>query len=190
MNLPVPDSSDAKLVAGVAAGNRAALEELYDRHAAILFGFLLRTLHDRSEAEDVLQETYIQVWRKADDYDPARGEPLPWLTVIARSRALDRIRARGSQERIDREAGKSDSSPPGDPVVPGALESESRTRVREALARIPEEQREVLRQAYYLGLSQGEIAERSRKPLGTVKTQTRLGLRKLRDLLRGDDPAN
>ena len=180
MSSPVEQSpSDAELVRRVARGDRDAFAAIYDRHGAILLGVLLRILRNRAEAEDVLQDTFLQVWQRAASFDEARGRVLPWLSLLARSRALDRLRSRGARERTASElAAEELTAPPstaiGNPDAP---------IVRRALEQIPEAERSALRLAYFEGLTQSEIAERQQKPLGTVKTHMRLGLIKLRELL-------
>lgn len=167
----------------VSRGDESALAALYDRYRLILFGLILRILHDRQEAEDVLQEAFLQVWRRANDFDPARGRAFTWLVTIARSRALDRLRASGSRARIATEAEQEPRESVGDAAA-DAVKSEEGEIVRQALAELPEEQRRALFMAYFEGLTQSEIADRLGDPLGTVKTRMRSGLMKLRELLR------
>src|SRR5258708_3610831 len=93
-------SSDGDLLRALARGDQTALADIYDRYRLILFGLVMRILHDRAEAEDVLQETFLQVWRRAGDFDEARGRAFTWLVTIARSRALDRLRSAGSRARL------------------------------------------------------------------------------------------
>ena len=175
--------ADDDLLQAVSRGDESALAALYDRYRLILFGLILRILHDRHEAEDVLQEAFLQVWRRANDFDPARGRAFTWLVTIARSRALDRLRMLGSRSRFidaDEQAGS-------DEVLDTARElvrSETSEIVRRALRELPDEQRRTLLLAYFEGLTQAEIAERLGHPLGTVKTRMRSGLIKLRELLR------
>jgi RNA polymerase sigma-70 factor (ECF subfamily) len=178
---PDPETDDV-LMNAVAQGDANALGRLYDRYGSILFGLLLRILHDRSEAEDVLQEVFLQTWRRAVTFDPARGRVVAWLAMLARSRALDRRRALVSRSRTAAEAA-GESSEPSTGGVFEVMVAEDARRVRQALETIPEAQREVLRLAYFDGLSQSEIAARLARPLGTVKTHTRLALLKLRELL-------
>jgi RNA polymerase sigma-70 factor (ECF subfamily) len=181
---PERDTSDAELLRAIARGDEAALASLYDRYASILLGLVLRILHSRGEAEDVLQEVFLQVWRRAGDFDEARGRPFTWLVTLARSRAIDRLRALDSRGRAAvasrREATEEVSDASAD-----AFRAEQGEIVRDALTQLPEEQRTTLLLAYHEGLTQTEIAERLKQPLGTVKTRTRAGLMKMRELLRG-----
>jgi RNA polymerase sigma-70 factor (ECF subfamily) len=167
----------------MARGDESALAACYDRYRLILFGLILRILNDRAEAEDVLQETFLQVWRKAKDYDESRGRVFTWLVTIARSRALDKLRSFGSRERIVTEAAAQPDTLFGD-ATEDAVRSEESATVRRALTQIPEEQRRTLLLAYFEGLTQSEIAARLNIPLGTVKTRMRSGMIRLRDLLQ------
>ena len=178
--------ADDDLLQAISRGDESALAALYDRYRLILFGLIMRILHDRQEAEDVLQETFLQVWRRADDFEPSRGRAFTWLVTIARSRALDRLRMLGSRSRFV----EADEQPSNDKVIDATqqwVKSEQGEIVRQALRELPEEQRRTLLLAYFEGLTQAEIAERLGDPLGTVKTRMRSGLIKLRELLR--DPA-
>jgi RNA polymerase sigma-70 factor (ECF subfamily) len=175
--------SDKDLLRQIAAGDERSLGELYDRHAAILLGLVLRILRSRSEAEDVLQETFLQIWRRAADFDEHRGQPFSWMALLARSRALDRVRALEVRERVALEARREPTEAAVD-LVDHAAAGETGRIVRQALQRIPDSQREVLLLAYFDGLTQSEIAARLARPLGTVKTQARAGLAKLRELLQ------
>jgi RNA polymerase sigma-70 factor (ECF subfamily) len=146
-----------------------------------------RVLGARSEAEEVVQETFVQVWRQASTYDARRGGALAWITTIARSRAIDRLRSRAAAERVV--ASIDDPAPASAPIPPleAAEQRQVRERVIAALAELPAEQRSVLELAYYEGLSQSEIASRLGDPLGTVKTRVRLGLAKLATLLDAEE---
>jgi len=173
---------DVETLRAIAGGDEQALAALYDRYRLILFGLILRILHSQPEAEDVLQEVFLQVWRKASDFDEARGRPFTWLVTLARSRAIDRLRASSARERTVMEAAKDVSDSISD-AADDALKSEQGEIVRSALSELPEEQRRTLVLAYFEGLTQSEIAERLNSPLGTVKTRMRSGMMKLRELL-------
>jgi RNA polymerase sigma-70 factor (ECF subfamily) len=174
--------SDNDLIHAVARGDELALAACYDRYHLILFGLILRILHDREEAEDVLQEAFLQVWRRAADFDETRGRAFTWLVTIARSRALDRLRSAGSRTRLAEEAALIPHDEVGDAAM-DAVKSETGSMVRKALAELPEEQQKTLFLAYFEGLTQTEIAARLGDPLGTVKTRMRSGMIKLRELL-------
>ena len=190
MSLPnqQTDAEDAELLRAVARGDEAAFARVYDRYSAILLGLLLRILRSRAEAEDVLQEVFLQVWQQARAFDPARGRPLTWLVTLARSRAIDRLRAVDSRERAAQrsaeDAPPDGASPPQAWADEEAIRAERAEAVRAALGELPEEQRQVLVLAYLDGMSQSEIAAAKNQPLGTVKTRTRTGLKKLSDTLR------
>lgn len=175
-------SSDTELLHAVARGDEAALGALYDRYNSILLGLLLRILHSRSEAEDVLQEVFLQIWQRAANFDEARGRGFTWMVTLARSRAIDRLRSLQSRQRADDTALRDTPEQLGD-ASDDAYHAEQREIVRAALAEIPEEQRRALLLAYFEGLTQSEIAARLGQPLGTVKTRMRSGMTKLRELL-------
>jgi RNA polymerase sigma-70 factor (ECF subfamily) len=180
---PETDSRDAELLRAVARGDDAALAALYDHYSSILLGLLLRILHNRAEAEDVLQEVFVQVWRRAASFDESRGRGFTWLVTLARSRAIDRLRALDSRARAANASAAEASDTVGDASL-DAFRSEQREIMRGALAQLSEDQRRTLLLAYEEGLTQSEIAARLGQPLGTVKTRTRAGLMRLRELLR------
>lgn len=162
------------LLRRIEAGDRAALADLYDQHAPLVNALCLRILRDRAEAEEVLQEVFLQAWRQAGRYDPARGSVTSWLAVIARSRALDRLRRRAARREAPEEA---------IPVTIEMPRTAEAIAVREALQALPPTQRRALELAYYEGLTQVEIAERTGQPLGTIKTRMRTALLRLREAL-------
>jgi RNA polymerase sigma-70 factor, ECF subfamily len=180
------DTRDAALLGAVARGDERAFAEVYDRYASILLGLLLRILHSRAEAEDVLQEVFLQVWQQARSFDAARGRPFTWLVTLARSRAIDRLRAVESRGRAAQRSAEEGAPAPGAvETADDAVERSERGEVvRRALAELPTEQRQALLLAYVGGMSQSEIAAAEGLPLGTVKTRTRAGLKKLSELLR------
>ena len=171
-------------------GDEDALAMLYDRWSDRVHSLALHLLRDARDAEDIVEETFWQAWRQAGRYDMTRGAVSTWLTTIARSRALDRLRAsRRRQEEamselsdMKRAAVDATARREDDPSR-GAEIAERRGLVRQALLALPAEQREVLELAYFRGLSQTEIAERTGQPLGTIKTRVRLAMEKLRGRL-------
>lgn len=175
-----------ELLKAVASEDEAALAQLYDRYRVILFGLLMRILNNREEAEDVLQEVFLQVWRRAADFDENRGRPFTWLVTLARSRGIDRLRTLAARERVAI-AGARDESEAVSDAASDAFRAEQRGLVTNALAQLPDEQQRPLMLAYFDGLTQTEIAARLGAPLGTVKTRMRTGMMKLREMLAGKD---
>ncbi len=183
-------SGDAELIGRAAAGDDRAIAALYDRYGAVVYAVSYRIVGQRADAEEVVVEAFAQAWREAPRFEAGRGSVAGWLTMIARSRALDLVRARSRRERITATAAaeRPNASPAmgdwqGDPA--GAVDlAERRARVREALDALSAPQRQAIELAYFEGLSQSEIAERLKEPLGTVKTRVRLGMQKLRECLR------
>ena len=173
---------DVDLLKAIARQDETALAELYDRYRLILFGLLVRILNSREEAEDVLQEVFLQVWRRAADFDETRGRPFTWLVTLARSRGIDRLRNLAARERVAL-AGAREASEEVSDAMADAFRSEQRGLVTSALDQLPDEQRRPLMLAYFEGLTQSEIASKLNAPLGTVKTRMRTGLSKLRELL-------
>ena len=181
------DLSDVDLVRRVADRRPEALAALYDRHAPLLLALARRILGNPADAEEVVQEALLQVWSQAGRYDPRRSSVTTWLVLIARSRAIDLLRSRRVREQAVVASGREPPPAHTSPEGPRAVWTEERrARVGSALAGLPEEQREVLELAFYGGLSQSEIAERTGIPLGTVKTRTLLAMRKLRQALRDE----
>ena len=182
MRAEVSQVSDVALLQAIARGDEAALARLYDQYRVILFGLLVRILNSREEAEDVLQEVFLQVWRRAGDYDTQRGKPFTWLVTLTRSRAIDRLRALGSRQRLATSAAQEQPEEASD-ALKETYRSEQKEIVRRALADLPEEQRRTLLLAYFEGLTQSEIAAKINAPLGTVKTRMRSALTKLRETM-------
>jgi RNA polymerase sigma-70 factor (ECF subfamily) len=171
-------------VARIARGDPAALGELYDRYGRTVFGVLYRLLGAAEPAEEVAQDAFHAVWRRAATYRPDRGSVRTWLLAIARNAAIDWRRTKG--KRLEREAAIDDAAELTEEtrVDDRVIESLRAERVRAAVAALPDEQRVVLSLAFWSGLSQTEIAERTGTPLGTVKSRVRLGMSKLRERLR------
>ncbi len=172
------EPSDLLLLSRIAAGDHEALARLFDRHAPRILGLLVRLTRRRSDAEGLLQETFIQVWRASAGYDATRSSPLTWLFLIARSRTIDYLR----RHRLDPAGGLPEA--PIDHASFADLEREdSAQHLQGILARLPEPQRRALSLAFFNGLSHAQVAELQGVPLGTVKTRIRAGLRRLRDLM-------
>jgi RNA polymerase sigma-70 factor, ECF subfamily len=175
---------DGALLRAVAARDKEAFQQIYTRHSPMLFGLAVKILGDRTEAEDVLQETFIQVWKTAASFDDQRGKPLAWFIMLIRSRAIDRLRSRKTRTRLTETANKEETQittarTPAD----DAVTSEAQRTVRDALGKLPEDQRIPIEMAYFGGLTQFEIAQRLSQPLGTVKTRIRAGMSRLREQL-------
>jgi len=199
-------TDDAGAVLEMAAGSEAALETLYDRHAATIFAAVYRLTSDRGTAEEVVQETFLTLWNRAEMFDPTAGSLVSWLHAIARNRAIDRLRAAGRRptlvdltsaaapdedpsralERLAVHGSVVASSVPSAGPEEAAAAAGLRDSLRVAVAAMPDEERAVILLAYQDDLSQSEIAERLGWPLGTVKTRTRRALRRLRIAL-GDE---
>jgi len=178
--------ADQAALARMARGDHDGLAELYDRHARPIYSLALRILQDPSDAEDVVQEVFSQAWQQAGRYDPSRGAVAAWLLTVARSRAIDRLRARRARpENLMDERAVLNIVDLGQAQDEQVLSAEQIARVRAALGDLPVLQRVAIELAYYEGLTHAEIAARLEQPLGTVKTRIRLALLKLRDGLAG-----
>ncbi len=175
------EDPEANLLVRVAAGEERALGALYDRIAAAAYGLASRITGDTAAAEDVVQESLLRVWRRAEQYDPGRGAARAWLLRLVRNAAIDHVRARGSRDRAEQGAGidVEESVAPERPDE-ALLRLERGRRVRAALEDLPHEQRRAIETAYFEGLSHSEIAAREGAPLGTIKTRIRDGVMRLR----------
>ena len=208
------DPADVSLVQALLTGSQDALATLYDRHADAIHATVCRLTADRSIAEEIVQETFLALWDRADSFDPGRGSLIAWLHAIARNRTIDRLRSVGRRpatmplsaiggpdrgdggawsnpgDALDAALSAGDllaaSMPPRTPETAAAL-GELRAALQQALAAMPEEERMVIVLAYAEDLTQVEIAERLGLPLGTVKTRTRRALRRLRNVLGDED---
>lgn len=181
--MTVHELDDPALLDRIVRGDEAALAELYRRFSGRAFGVARRVLRNDAEAEDVVQDTFVEVWRSATRYDPRRAAPERWILTMVRTRAIDRLRQRGARGRLGDNLGVQ-PQPEGAPALDVQLgTSREAQRLREALSQLPPEQRAVLEQAYDAGLTQREIAQATGTPLGTVKTRTRVAMLKLADLL-------
>lgn len=180
-------ADDVALVKRIGEGDEQALASLYDRYAGLLTSLSRRILHDPSDAEETLQEVFVQVWKQAARYDSRRSSVSTWLVLITRSRSIDRLRSRQVKDRtldsLQQEKSPTHTSHEGTSNV---LLTERRKRLRAELAVLPAEQRRVLELAFFQGLTQSEISDSTGIPLGTVKTRTLLAMKKLRAALAAD----
>lgn len=175
---------------GIRSGNHESLARLYDESSPILYGLALRILNDPADAEEVVLDVYQQVWRVAKSFDESRGSVYGWLTVLTRSRAIDRLRCAGSRRMRERPIAEDCQVRCKQPVPEEqTLLREERARVRGALAALSPEQREAIELAFFRGLTHVEVAEAMGVPLGTIKTRIRIGMRRMRDVLSIDSTA-
>ncbi len=185
-------ADDLALMRAVASRDRSALNTLYDKYSGTLLTLCSRLLADRSEAEDLLIDVFWEVWNRADRYDPARAAPLTYLVMLCRSRAIDRHRSAnavkkmppGPQISVESAADKGLDIPDRGTPVDYADLAERQEKVRAGVRQLSAPQRQTLELAFFEGLSHTEIAEKTNIPLGTVKSHIRLGLIRLREILR------
>ncbi len=181
-------TSDEALMQGIAENEQSAIASLCQRHAQTLKKVIYQVLQDEAEADDVLQESILQVWREAKSYSAALGRPLGWLVTIARRRAIDRVRRRAAYARAkDRFEVYVETEPRSwlqSCTCEDNASSDTRHFLEREMNRLPDFQREALRLSFFNGLSHREIAAQTKTPLGTVKTRLELGLRKLSSSVR------
>ncbi len=186
-----PPDTDLELLQRIAARDEAALACLYDRHSSLTYSLIMRILRSPADAEDVLQETFVRVWSRADTYDPRLGSPAAWLTRIARNRAIDRLRSKQVRRDISVEPV---AGPDGGGAAPPEPETHQTPEIvvqgrflasalSSALALLPAAQRDLIEAAFFDGYSHLELAARFGMPLGTVKTRIRTGLITMRGRL-------
>jgi len=183
MDLEANRSLLVSALARITGGDRAALQTVYRLTSAKLFGVCLRILGEQAEAEDVLQEVYMTVWRKAADFDAGRASPMTWLITIARNRAIDRLRASRRSRRmdpIDAASDLADDTPGADSALASA---QDHARLHQCLGGLAEHERAALRGAFFDGNTYEDLAERMRVPLGTMKSWIRRAMIKLKACL-------
>lgn len=179
------DRRDRDLLDRIAGGSEDAFSELFRRYAPIAAGVAYRVLGDQTLAEEVVQEVFVGVWRRAGSFDPARGSVRSWLLAHAHHRAVDAVRREESERRRLAGAPMPAGDDPIDDVVEGDWLATRRSFVRHALAGLSDDQRRVLELAYYRGMTQTQVAETMGIPLGTVKSRTMAAMTKLRGALAG-----
>ena len=189
-----PESDDRTveldLLARITKRERAAFEQLYTRYSNILYATAMKFLKEDADAQDVVQDVFIQIWDKARLYDPAKGKPLTWALTLTRNRSIDRIRAIQRRSRLRDDFEKetvADESAGIREALSGVDASEKSQILRDAVGKLSSEQRKVIDLAFFGGLTQSEIAERLGEPLGTIKARARRGLMKLKEIL-GEKP--
>ena len=178
--------ADEQLIAQVAKGDRSAFAALYDRYSTPLYSLALKILANETEAQDILQEVFLSIWNKASTFRADRGSAFAWVVAQLRNRAIDRIRSKRRHSEL-LEANAPDLEPTGSATATSAdicAISERAREVRSALEQISADQRQVLRLAYFEGLTQVEIAEKLEEPLGTIKARAQRGMARLRSILR------
>ncbi len=178
---------DAELLRRIAGGDRSAFSDFYDQYSGLLFSIAVRVLNDSKEAEDVLQEVFLQIWNKADTYDPLLGKPVSWAVTFTRNKAIDRVRASQRRSKLLEQATVEEGFLPAD--SPSANErlcgKENAEMIRSVVAALPSDQKRAIELAFFSGLTQDEIAKTLQEPLGTIKARIRRGMLKLREKLEG-----
>lgn len=177
----------AAAIGRVAQGDRAALDDIYRATNRKLFGICLRILEDRKEAEDALQEVYVNLWRNAARFDADRASPISWLAVMARNRAVDRLRVgkvRAGAVPQDAAASVPDAAPLADTML---VEGEERTRIHQCIAALEKSSRDAIVRAFFEGRTYAALAQEEAMPLSTMKSRIRRALAKLKTCLEGPD---
>ncbi len=180
--------SDLDLMQGIQAGDADALSQLYDRYNGILKALILRVIHNEAEADDLLQEIFMEIWNQAKNFSSQKGKPLGWMVTLARRRAIDGLRKKQAYARAE-ERLKNETEQQPDAWVNNATEeeillSDTRSLIRKVIAGLPLPQQQAIDLAFFKGMSQREIAAKTNTPLGTVKTRLELGLKKIYDGLK------
>jgi RNA polymerase sigma-70 factor (ECF subfamily) len=186
---PSQQSAYRELMTRVVAGDQAAFSALYDRLSGPLFSLALQMLGDRVEAEDALQEVCLQLWRRAANYDANKSSVFTWAVMMTRSKAIDRLRARGRRQRVVADSIEEVEKGPelaseADDAADTSERNDEAARVRSALRALPNEQKEAIEMAFFRDMTHAEIAEEKGEPLGTIKARIRRGLLRLRDGLK------
>ncbi len=178
---------DAELLRRIAGGDRFAFSDFYNQYSGLLFSIAVKVLNDSREAEDVLQEVFMQIWNKADTYDLLLGKPASWAVTLTRNKAIDRVRASQRRSKLLEQATVEAGVLPDD--SPSANErlygKENAEMIRSVVAALPSDQKRAIELAFFSGLTQDEIAKTLQEPLGTIKARIRRGMLKLREKLEG-----
>ncbi len=182
------DPTDVELMRGLQAQDPEALSQIYDRYNGILKALILRVIHNEAEAEDLLQEVFLEIWSQAKNFSSKKGKPLGWMVTLARRRAIDGLRKKKAYVRAEERLQAESERQPGawmQNVTEAAIHSgDARLLMGRVLSSLPEAQRATVELAFFYGMSQREIAANTNTPLGTVKTRLELGLKKIYDALK------
>ncbi len=182
------DLTDEQLMRMIQLRQPEALAYLHDRYSSTLKALIMRVLHNEAESEDMLQEIFMEIWNRAEGYDPAKGKPLGWCVTLSRRRAIDRLRKREAYGRMEErllEETKHDPQEICGQIEEDIAHAEMREHLNKALVNLPPAQQQVVELAYYKGMSQREIAAATGIPLGTIKTRLELALKKISVALQG-----
>lgn len=182
------DLTDEHLMEMIQAKQPDALGHLHDRYASMIKALVMKVLHNDAEADDMLQEIFVEIWNRAPSYDPSKGKPLGWMITLARRRGIDRLRKRESYCRMEGRLLEETAHQPQEmssQLEEDVAHGEMRLHLNRILSTLPEAQRKVIELAFYKGMSQREIAAATGTPLGTVKTRIELALRKISIALEG-----
>ena len=179
------ESMEVLLLQGIAEGDQQAFAQLYDRFSGLLYSLAIRILNDPKEAEDVLQEVFLQIWAKASLFDPKAGKPSGWALTLTRNKAIDRLRTSQRRHRLLDQITAQADPPAGAPgqAAEKIQADEEAALIRSVVAALPYEQRQAIELAFFGGLTQTEISERLKQPLGTIKARIRRGMLQLRESL-------
>lgn len=185
---PFANATDEALMLGITHRQQRALEELFARYGKTLKAVVTHVVHEETEADDVLQEILLQIWKEAANYSPHAGKPLGWVVTLARRRAIDRLRRRQAygraKDRFEEQLGTQPASAQHNRIDQELSAADTRRFLERQMRGLPEYQQEALKLSFFQGLSHREIAARTGTPLGTVKTRLELGLRKLTNCVR------
>jgi len=177
---------DVELLRRISEGDRSAFSEFYDHYSPLFFSVALRILNDHKEAEDVIQEVFLQIWEKAGNFDSRLGKPSSWGVTFVRNKSIDRIRSSVRRAKLMESAAAEVDSTPEMPSANETLHGRDKAElIRTAVTTLPQEQRQAIELAFFKGLTQHEISEKLSEPLGTIKARIRRGMMKLREKLEG-----
>jgi RNA polymerase sigma-70 factor, ECF subfamily len=180
--------SDVDLMTGIQAGDPDALSQLYDRYSGIVKALILRIIHNDTEADDLLQEVFMEIWNQAKNFSATKGKPLGWMVTLTRRRAIDALRKKQAyaraEERLQAEPEQQPLAWVQNTTAEDITSGDRRALMAKVIQSLPEAQQQVIDLAFFQGMSQREIAAHTNIPLGTVKTRLELGLKKIYDSLK------